>query len=332
MRGEVPLPGIGSVGIFSRVANNSRLLAGNAEDARMYLRYSSFTTPHTVYGVDVTTLTATAFEAPAIVTRPDDYEARSVEVVSRDGTRVPMTVVHRKGLAFDGSAPTLLCGYGGWGLAWTPEWRPRYMAWLAQGGVLASANVRGGNEFGAAWHAAGRALAKQNTFDDFIACAEWLIMQRVTSPEHLGIEGHSTGGLLAAAVLVQRPELFAAAVPMAMTYDMLRYHLDPRAARTADENGTAEDEASYRVLAGYSPYHRVRPGTRYPATLLYAAADDQRAPAFHTLKMGAAMRKAQAGLEQPGVVLAYVAEHGGHVLGGLEFDADVLAFVWEHTT
>jgi prolyl oligopeptidase len=250
--------------------------------------------------------------------------------VSKDGTRVPLTLVVPAGAKRDGSNPTLLTGYGGYAVSQTPYFDPGLRIWLDHGGILAHATLRGGGEFGQAWHDAGRLLLKQNVFDDFVACAEQLVKAGYTSPKRLAIEGGSNGGLLMGAVLTQRPELFAAVVSHVGIYDMLRVELSPNGAFNVPEFGSVKDAQQFRALYAYSPYHHVRDGVAYPPVLLPTGANDPRVDPMHSRKMAARLQAATGG---KGLVLLRASAGSGHGIGtGLDerigLEADVLAFLF----
>ncbi len=250
--------------------------------------------------------------------------------VSKDGTRVPLTVIAPKGAPRDGSSPTLLTGYGGYGVSETPYFDPGLRLWLDHGGIVAHANLRGGGEFGQAWHDGGRLLLKQNVFDDFIACAEQLVKAGYTSPRRLAIEGGSNGGLLMGAVLTQRPDLFAAVVSHVGIYDMLRVELSPNGAFNVPEFGSVQDPAQFRALLAYSPYHHVQDGAAYPPVLLPTGANDPRVDPMHSRKMAARLQAATGGRS---LVLLRASAGSGHGIGtGLDerigLEADVWAFLF----
>ncbi len=250
--------------------------------------------------------------------------------VSKDGTRVPLTVVSPRGAPRDGQNPTLLGGYGGYGISQTPFFDPGMRIWLDHGGVLAYANLRGGGEFGQAWHDAGRLLKKQNVFDDFVACAEHLVKDGNTSPRRLAIEGGSNGGLLMGAALTQRPDLFAAVVSHVGIYDMLRVELSPNGAFNVPEFGSVKDPAQFRALLAYSPYHNVRDGTAYPPVLLASGANDPRVDPMHSRKMAARLQAATGGRS---LVLLRASATSGHGFGTalderITLEADVWAFLF----
>jgi prolyl oligopeptidase len=226
---------------------------------------------------------------------PAPYVTEQHFCVSRDGTRIPFFLVRRGAAAKTGDAPTLLYGYGGFNISLTPSYEPRWLTWLEMGGTLAVANLRGGGEYGEPWHLAGTKTNKQNVFDDFIAAAEWLVAEGVTSPSRLAIEGRSNGGLLVAAAITQRPELFGAALPGVGVLDMMRYHLPSANARGwSSDYGLSENEQEASALLAYSPVHNVVEGTCYPPTLINTADHDDRVVPWHSYKMAAALQQAQA--------------------------------------
>ncbi len=322
--GEIALPGAGSVSGFD----------GPAASPVTFFSYTDFTTPRTVYRHDLATGRSEPWQAPAPGIDPAAFVTRQVWFESRDGTRVPMYIVHRGDRPPDGRRPTVLYGYGGFNVPLLPAWSASRAAWIEAGGVLAVANLRGGGEFGERWHEAGTKLLKQNVFDDFIAAAEWLIEAGYTRPEHLAIWGGSNGGLLVGAVANQRPELFAAAVPAVGVMDMLRYHTAGANARQwSSDYGLSEVPGEYRALRAYSPYHNVHPGSCYPATLVMADANDDRVAPWHSYKYAAALQHAQ-GCGRP--VLIRVETRAGHGAGAstskiIDEYADQWAFVAQAT-
>jgi prolyl oligopeptidase len=231
---------------------------------------------------------------------------------SKDGTRVPMFVSHKKGLKLDGANPTLLYGYGGFNNSLTPGFSISRLAWMEMGGVYAVANLRGGGEYGDAWHRAGTKLQKQNVFDDFIAAAEWLIENRYTRSDKLAIQGGSNGGLLVGAAMTQRPELFGACLPAVGVMDMLRFHKFTAGQFWVDDYGSADDPTEFKALLAYSPYHNLKPGTSYPATLVTTADTDDRVVPGHSFKFAAALQHAQSG---PAPVLIRIETRAGHGAG-----------------
>jgi prolyl oligopeptidase len=298
--GEIPLPGIGTVGWP---------LWGRGSAPELFYSFQSFLAPSTAYRYDLRSGRSAPFRPPRAPFDSSGCETRQVFYASRDGTRVPMFVTAAKNLKLDGANPTLLTGYGGYGATVGPSYEPDVPLWLALGGIYAVANLRGGGEYGEGWHRAGMLDRKQNSFDDFIAAAEFLIAGRYTSPGKLAIYGHSNGGLLVGVVMTQRPDLFAAAVANAGHYDMLRYHRFTIGAGWISEYGSPEDPAAFRYLFAYSPLHNVRPGTCYPATLLLAADHDDSVVPGHSYKFAAALQAAQ-GCDRP--ILLRVATDASH--------------------
>ena len=298
--GEVPLPGIGNVGWP---------LSGRDSTPDLFYSFRTFLAPDSVYRYDLSSKTSAPFRPPRVPFDAGAYETRQVFYRSKDGTRVPMFVTAAKGLKLDGTHPTLLTGYGGYGATVGPSYEPDIPLWLERGGVYALANLRGGGEYGEDWHRAGMLARKQNSFDDFIAAAEFLIAERYTAPGRLAIYGHSNGGLLVGAAITQRPDLFAAAVANAGHYDMLRYQRFTAGAGWVSEYGSSEDPAAFRYLFAYSPLHNVRSGTCYPATLLLAADHDDRVVPSHAYKFAAALQAAQ-GCDRP--ILLRVATDASH--------------------
>ena len=232
--------------------------------------------------------------SPASSVDFSDFEVRREVAVSRDGTRVPMSIILRKGTRLDGKNPTILYGYGGYGASQAPAFDPVLRLWLEHGGVYAIANIRGGGEHGEAWHRQGMLARKQNVFDDFAACARHLVARRYTGPAHLGLLGGSNGGLLMGAMITQHPDLARAVVARVGVFDMLRVELHPNGAFNVTEYGTVKDPALFQALRAYSPYHRVKDGTRYPAVLLTAGNRDPRVDAWHARKMAARLQAATA--------------------------------------
>ena len=287
---------------------------GDEEGGDAFFQFVSFAVPPTVYRYDFVTGRAvvwTKVNAPTI--NPQAVVVRQVWYRSKDGTRVSMFLVHRRGLQLDGSNPTVLYGYGGFNVSETPAFNPRGLSlWLSRGGVYAVANLRGGGEYGEAWHQAGMLARKQNVFDDFIAAAEYLVNSRVTSRERLAIRGGSNGGLLVAAALTQRPELFRAAVCEVPLTDMLRYQNFLIARLWIPEYGSAEDPAQFKYLRAYSPYHNVREGIRYPATLVTTAESDTRVDPLHARKFAARLQAANASTNP---ILLRIETKAGHGIG-----------------
>ena len=257
------------------------------------------------------------------------YETRQVFYRSKDGTRVPMFVTAAKNLKLDGTHPTMLTGYGGYGISREPDYEPDIPLWLEMGGVYAVANIRGGGEYGEGWHRAGMLERKQNSFDDFLSAAEYLIAERYTAPGKLAIYGHSNGGLLVGAAITQRPDLFAAAVANAGHYDMLRYHKFTVGAGWVSEYGSPDDPTAFPYLRAYSPLHNVRAGACYPATLLLAADHDDRVVPSHSYKFAAALQGAQ-GCDPP--VLLRVATNASHSYASRQAQIAERSDMWAFVT
>jgi prolyl oligopeptidase len=318
----IELPDLGSVGGLS----------GEPEDHELFLGFGSYTHPATPYRYDFARERLTEFEPVRGKVEGGAYETTQVFFPSQDGTRVSMFLVHQKGLAKDGRRPTLLYGYGGFNISQTPVYSPSRFVWLERGGVLAVANLRGGGEYGEAWHRAGMQERKQNVFDDFIAAAEWLIANGYTRPSSLAIQGGSNGGLLVGAAMVQRPELFGAVVCQVPVADMLRYHLFTVGRFWIPEYGSSEDPQQFAFLYRYSPYHNVKEGVAYPATLVTTAdTDDRVAPGL--AKKFAARLQSAAGGQRP--ILIRIETKAGHGAGKpvskqIDEQADVYRFLlWQ---
>jgi prolyl oligopeptidase len=322
LENEVALPGPGVASGFG----------GLDDDKVIFYTFTSFNFPPSIYRYDVAARRSALFRAPEIPGfDPAGYETRQVFYSSKDGTRVPMFLVHRKGLKLDGRNPTLLYGYGGFNSTTTPGFSPTRLALLEQGFVYASANLRGGGEYGEKWHEAGTKLRKQNVFDDFIAAAEWLVANKYTSPDRLAIHGVSNGGLLVGAVANQRPELFGAVIQQAGVMDMLRFHKFTIGWNWVADYGSSDNEAEFRALYAYSPLHNVRPGVKYPAVLTTTADHDDRVVPAHSFKYAAALQAAQAG-DSP--VLIRIDTKSGHgassTTKAIEQAADIYAFLFRN--
>jgi len=283
--GVVDLPGIGTAYGFN----------GYADDPETFFGYSSFNTPATISRLDVSTGEVEIFKQAEVAFDPNDYQVEQVFYASKDGTRVPMFISHRKDVVPDGMRPTMLYGYGGFNISIQPSFSTTRLAWMEMGGVYAVANLRGGGEYGEEWHQAGTKLNKQNVFDDFIAAGEWLIENNYTNSEKLAIFGGSNGGLLVGAVTNQRPELFGAAIPAVGVMDMLRFHRFTAGRFWTDDYGSADNPEEFAALRAYSPYHNIREGVQYPAILITTADTDDRVVPGHSFKYAAAIQKAQGG-------------------------------------
>jgi prolyl oligopeptidase len=306
-------------------------LSGKADDPEMFVGVQSFLHPTTIFCYDCTTDVLIPFHRPALAFDASGYETRQVFYTSTDGARVPMFLTHKKGLVRDGHTPTLLYGYGGFAVSLTPFFAAAPLLWIEQGGVFAVANLRGGSEYGEAWHQAGMLGSKRQVFEDFIAAAEWLIRERYTNPERLAIMGRSNGGLLVAACMLQRPDLFGAVVCGVPVTDMLRYHRFTAGRYWVPEYGNAETSPEhFRVLHAYSPLHNVTRGVAYPPTLITTADTDDRVVPAHALKFAATLQAADAGRHP---ILLRVDTKAGHGLGKpvaklLEEQADTYAFLF----
>ncbi len=315
---ELELPGIGSVWGF----------AGERRDSETFYAYSSFTTPTTIFRYDLVKQQSSVLAKPAVAFNPDDYVTEQLFATSRDGTRVPLFVSHKKGLKPNGDLPVYLYGYGGFNIALTPWFRVAPLVWMEMGGVYAVACARGGGEYGEEWHDAGRLHQKQNTIDDFIAAAQHLIDAGYTRPARLAIGGASNGGLLVGASLVQRPDLFGAALPAVGVFDMLRFHKFTIGWAWVDDYGSADDPRMFQTLRAYSPLHNARPQA-YPPVLLTTADHDDRVVPGHSFKFAATLQQAQTGAAP---VLLRVETRAGHGRGKptrmqIEEAADAWTFV-----
>ena len=299
---EMSFPGLGSASGFG----------GKRDYTETFYAFSSFATPPTIYRYDMTTGRSTVFKKPKVDFDPSDYETTQIFYSSSDGTQIPMFITHKKGLKRDGNNPTYLYGYGGFNIPLTPRFSISNLVWMEMGGVFAQANLRGGGEYGKTWHNAGRLLNKQNVFDDFISAAEWLISNNYTRKEKLAIAGGSNGGLLVGACLIQRPDLYGAALPAVGVLDMLRFQKFTIGWAWVSDYGKIEDPEMFKVLRSYSPYHNVKPATEYPPTLITTGDHDDRVVPAHSFKFAAALQAAQAG-DSP--VLIRIETRAGHGAG-----------------
>jgi prolyl oligopeptidase len=318
--GTVALPGLGAVGGFT----------GEPDDTESFYSYTDFSTPTRIYRLDMASGATTLLRQPQFAADTSAYVTRQVFYQSNDGTRVPMFIVHHRDFQPNATSPVLLYGYGGFNISLTPSFSPATVAWLEMGGVYAVANLRGGGEYGAQWHEAGTRERKQNVFDDFIAAARFLVRERYAAPGRVAISGASNGGLLVGAVITQRPELFAAALPEVGVLDMLRYHLSSGNARQwSDDYGLSEDAADFRAQLAYSPLQNADRQRCYPPTLVTAGLQDNRVVPWHSYKFAAALQHAQ---RCPNPVLLRVETRAGHGAGKpvwmqIEHAADQLAFL-----
>jgi prolyl oligopeptidase len=299
----ISLPGKGTASGFS----------GKWKDPVLYFTFTSYTQPATIYSLDVKSGKSSIYKESKVDFNPADFESRQVFYQSKDGTKVPLIITYKKGLVLNGKNPTLLYGYGGFNISLTPGFSTSNIVWMENGGVYAVANLRGGGEYGEDWHVQGTKLKKQNVFDDFIAAAEYLIKEKYTAKEYLAISGGSNGGLLVGAAMTQRPDLFKVALPAVGVLDMLRYHQFTAGAGWAFDYGTAQDSPEmFNYLKGYSPYHNLREGVTYPATLVTTADHDDRVVPAHSFKFAARLQKAHKG-DSP--VLIRIETNAGHGAG-----------------
>ena len=299
---EVAMPGLGT----------ASWSPARKHDKELFYTFTGYTIPPGEYRLDLATGKSTPVRPGKNTFDPSGYETKQVFYASKDGTRVPMFLSYRKGLKLNGENPTILYGYGGFDIAMTPAYSPAVATWMEMGGIYAVANLRGGSEYGEAWHEGGMRAKKQNVFDDFIAAGEWLIANKYTATPKLAIFGGSNGGLLVGAVLNQRPDLFGAAMPAVGVMDMLRFHKFGFGTQWVGEYGSPEDPADFRVLRAYSPLHNVKQGTKYPPTLITTADHDDRVMPGHSLKYAAALQQAQEG---PAPILIRVDTRSGHGAG-----------------
>lgn len=316
---EVNLPGVGSAGGFN----------GKKEDKELYFSFTNYNTPGSSYKYDVALGEYELYWKPEIDFNPEDYESNQVFYSSKDGTKIPMIITHKKGLKLNGKNPTILYGYGGFNISLTPSFSITNAVWMEQGGIYAVPNLRGGGEYGKKWHDAGTKLQKQNVFDDFIAAAEYLIENNYTSSDYLAIRGGSNGGLLVGATMTQRPELAKVALPAVGVLDMLRYHTFTAGAGWAYDYGTAEDsQEMFEYLKAYSPVHSVKKDNNYPATLITTGDHDDRVVPAHSFKFAAVLQENQAGNNPTLIRIETNAGHGAGtpVSKTIEQTADIFGF------
>ena len=320
---EIPLPGLGSAGGF----------AGRENDKTVFYTFSSFTYPQTIFKYDIENGSSEQFFKAELKFDPEEYVEKQVFYTSKDGTKVPMFIVHKKGLDLNGQNPTYLYGYGGFNISLTPWFSTSRLILLENGGVFALPNLRGGGEYGESWHEAGMLLNKQNVFDDFIAAAEYLIEKGYTNSDKLAIAGGSNGGLLVGACMTQRPDLFAVALPAVGVMDMLRYHKFTVGWGWVPEYGSSEEEEHFHNLLSYSPLHNLKAGVNYPATMVTTADHDDRVVPAHSFKFAAQLQKSHQG-ENP--VVIRIEKKAGHGAGKptskiIEEEADRWSFVFYNT-
>jgi prolyl oligopeptidase len=298
---EIKLPGVGNAGGF-----------GGKKDAKIdYYSFTNYNTPSSTYKLNIETGESELYWKPAIDFNPDDYESNQVFYTSKDGTKVPMIITHKKGVELNGKNPTILYGYGGFNISLNPGFSITNAVWMEQGGIYAVPNLRGGGEYGKKWHIAGTQMQKQNVFDDFIAAAEYLIENKYTSSDYLAIRGGSNGGLLVGATMTQRPDLMRVALPAVGVLDMLRYHTFTAGAGWAYDYGTAEQSKEmFEYLKGYSPVHNVKEGVEYPATMVTTGDHDDRVVPAHSFKFAAELQDKQTGNNPTLIRIETNAGHG----------------------
>jgi prolyl oligopeptidase len=322
LENEVELPGPGTAGGFG----------GNRDDTFVFYTFNSLNVPPTIYRYDIATKKSTIFRQPQVPGyNPDAFETKAVFYTSKDGTKIPMFLVHKKGLKLDGTNPTLLYAYGGFNIVQSPTFSASRLALLEQGFVYANANLRGGGEYGEEWHKQGMKLKKQNVFDDFIAAGEWLIANKYTSSEHLAIQGGSNGGLLIGAVINQRPDLARVAIPQVGVMDMLRFHKFTIGFNWIADYGSSDDAEEFKALYAYSPLHNIKAGVKYPATLITTADHDDRVVPAHSFKYAATLQE-KASKETP--ILIRIDTKSGHgassLTKALETTGDIYAFIMKN--
>jgi prolyl oligopeptidase len=317
---EVKLPTLGSVSGFG----------GKKHDKEVFYTFTSFTYPTTIYRYDIEKNSSTLFRKSEVKFNPEEYESKQIFYTSKDGTRIPMFIVHKKGLKLDGKNPTYLYGYGGFNISLTPGFSTLRLILLENGAVFAMANLRGGGEYGEEWHEAGTKLKKQNVFDDFIAAADYLFKEKYTSKDHLAIAGGSNGGLLVGAVMTQRPDLCKVALPAVGVMDMLRFHKFTIGYGWSRDYGNSDSLADFQNLYKYSPLHNLKEGVSYPATFITTADHDDRVVPAHSFKFAATLQEKHRGANP---VLIRIETKAGHGAGKpitkiIEEAADEYAFMF----
>jgi prolyl oligopeptidase len=316
---EVKLPGIGTAGGFG----------GRRDENETFYVLTSFATPSRIYRYDMKTGKSDLFREPKVKFNPDDYETTQVFYPSKDGTKIPMFITHKKGVKLDGNNPTVMYGYGGFNISLTPVFSISKLVWMEMGGVYAQPNIRGGGEYGKDWHRAAVKTKRQVAYDDFIAAAEWLIANKYTRPARLAIQGGSNGGLLVGACMTQRPDLYGACLPAVGVMDLLRFHKFTAGRYWVDDYGSSDNPEEFEALVKISPYHNLKAGVKYPATLVTTADTDDRVVPSHSFKFIAQLQHCQAG-DAP--VLARIETRAGHGAGrpvskSIEEVADMWAFL-----
>ncbi len=316
---EIKLPGVGTAGGFS----------GKKKEKTLYYSFTNYITPGSTFSFEPQTGTSAVYQKPKVDFDSEQYESKQVFYTSKDGTKIPMIITHKKGLKLDGTNPTMLYGYGGFNVSLTPSFSIANAVWMENGGVYAVPNLRGGGEYGKKWHDAGTKMQKQNVFDDFIAAAEYLIAQKYTSSQYLAIRGGSNGGLLVGATMTQRPELMKVALPAVGVMDMLRYHTFTAGAGWAYDYGTAQDSKEmFNYIKGYSPVHNIKKGIQYPATMVTTGDHDDRVVPAHSFKFAAELQEKQAGTNPTLIRIDINAGHGAgkSVAATIQENVDIQAF------
>lgn len=320
---EINMPGPGNAGGFG----------GERNDKTVFYTFTSFTYPSVIYTYDIANRKSTVYRKSEVDFNPGDYETKQVFYPSKDGTRIPMFIVYKKGITLNSSNPTILYGYGGFNISLNPGFNPLLIPFLEQGGVYAQANLRGGGEYGEMWHEQGMKLKKQNVFDDFIAAGEYLIREKYCDSGHLALRGGSNGGLLVGAVINQRPDLAKVAIPQVGVMDMLRFQKFTIGWNWIADYGSSDNEAEYKVLRTYSPIHNIRPGVNYPATLVTTADHDDRVVPAHSFKYAATLQ-AVAGPSTTNPLLIRIDVNSGHgasnTTKNIETMAYIYAFIWSN--
>jgi prolyl oligopeptidase len=320
LENEVKLPGLGTAGGFG----------GEADDKFVFYTFTSFTFPPTIYRYDIATKQTSVFRKPEVQFNPDAFETKQIFYTSKDGTKVPMFITHKKGVQLNGKNPTLLYAYGGFNISSQPGFSATLIPFLEQGGVYALANIRGGAEYGEKWHEAGMKLKKQNVYDDFIAAGEYLITQKYCTKDYLAIRGGSNGGLLVGAVINQRPDLCKVAIPQVGVMDMLRYHKFTIGWNWSPEYGNSDDATDFKNLYGYSPLHNIKEGVEYPATMITTADHDDRVVPAHSFKYVATLQERAGKSKNP--LLIRIDVNSGHgssnTKKNIELTADLYAFIF----
>lgn len=317
---EIKLPGVGTAGGFG----------GKKKEKTLYFSFTNYITPGSTYSFDADSGLSKVYETPKIDFKSSDYESKQIFYTSKDGTKIPMIITYKKGLELNGKNPTILYAYGGFNVSITPSFSIANAVWMENGGVYAVPNIRGGGEYGKKWHDAGTKMQKQNVFDDFIAAAEYLIAQKYTSSDFLAIRGGSNGGLLVGATMTQRPDLMKVAIPAVGVMDMLRYHTFTAGAGWAYDYGTAQDSKEmFDYLKGYSPVHNVKPGVKYPATMVTTGDHDDRVVPAHSFKFAAELQEKQAGNNPTLIRIDINAGHGAgkSVAATIQENVDIQAFI-----